>query len=198
MITKNDEYRKLINRIKYKIRKELDNNFESNLMLIVDSREQENSHIIRDIQKKDLFYSENALSFGDYSFYYDGVDYTKEFSIERKNSVNELISSLLENRFEREFKRASRTNNNYFEIVVENGSMTDIMQGNYRNNVDINKIISMVHSRQIEYNMPITFLNRFCMFQYILGKIKYYLRYRMLKDELKLKHDIDYNNSIYF
>lgn len=198
MITQNDEYRKLINRIKRKISTELKDNFESNLMIVVDSREQENKHIIRNIQEKGLFYSESGLSFGDYSFYYDGVDYTKDFSIERKNSVNELISSLLEKRFEREFKRGLRTNNSYFEIVVESGSITDIMQGNYRNNIEINKIMAMIHSRQTEYNIPITFLNRFCICEYILGKIKYYIRLRMLKDELKLTYNIDYDKSIYF
>ena len=209
MITKNDEYRKLINRIKYKIRKELDNNFESNLMIIVDTKEQENKHIIRDIQKENIFYSEINLKFGDYSFYYDGVDYTDEFSIERKNGVDELISSLIEGRFEREIKRAVRTDDNYFEILVENGSMIDILEGNFRNNahitseqrkksISVEQIVPMIHSRQIEYNIPITFINRYNMFNYILGKIKYYLRYRMLKDELKINHNIEYNNSIYY
>lgn len=198
MICKDDKERKLLQRIKYQIKKELDNEFYSKLYLIVDSREQENKHIIRKIQKHNLSYSVNALSFGDYSFYYDGVDYTHEFSIERKNSVNELISSLLSKRFEREIKRGTRTKDYFFETVIEEGSMLDIYSGNHDINVNADKIIPMIHSRKAEYNIGFTFINRHYMFNHILYTIKYYLRYRLIKDELKIKHNIDYNESIYF
>src|SRR4051794_40609892 len=82
----------------------------SSIVILIDSREQENKHIIEYLMSKQIPFKEKKLDYGDYSAYLPknedlGIirDLYVPAAIERKNSVDELVSTIKERtRFENE------------------------------------------------------------------------------------------------
>jgi diadenosine tetraphosphate (Ap4A) HIT family hydrolase len=69
------------------------------IVIIIDTREKKNEHIIEKFKKNGVEYEHKKLEFGDYSFkiVYDNgeeVDYSNTFTIERKQDLNELAQNL--------------------------------------------------------------------------------------------------------
>ena len=68
------------------------------MVILIDTREKVNDHILNYFNKKNIAYRQQALEFGDYSFMLPKVDgllcnelyFHKEIVIERKNSLEEL------------------------------------------------------------------------------------------------------------
>lgn len=99
------------------------------MVILIDTREKENSHITNYFDKKGIKYKKQALEFGDYSFMLPQVDgltgnelyFHKEIIIERKNSLEELSGNLGKNRdrFEKEFLKA-RNSGISIHLMVEN------------------------------------------------------------------------------
>lgn len=80
--------------------------FTNTVCIIVDTREQQNTHIISEFEKFNIKYISSKLDFGDYSFNVDGIDFRNSCVIERKSSINELWSNITydRERFERELQ----------------------------------------------------------------------------------------------
>jgi hypothetical protein len=204
----NENKRKAINRIKYKINKEFSNEkLKEDIIIIIDSREKMNHHIKNKIDGNGFKYTVENLKTGDYSFYYKEESYADKFAIERKNSIEELISSMLAPRFEREIRRAklidfikekekekefkTKINDDfYFEIMIEQGTLKDLLIGNHRINVDSTKMYDMIQSRKTEYNLIFNFIEDKCLsFNWILSTIKYYMKNKK-RNELAVKENI--------
>lgn len=188
MISENKEVMKKINQNKRRVNKILDT-FLNDIVVLVDQQEKENSHIIRYFNSLGVNYDTIHLNTGDYSFNYDGEDFTESFSLERKNGIQELVGSMFAGRFEREIKRGKDLL--YFEIFVESGSLNDLIIGNYIINPNDEKwqnpkkkiadtkqsIRTMYYSRKAEYNLQFNFLgDNMLAGQYVLGSMKYFLR----------------------
>lgn len=93
------------------------------LEIVVDSRESKPLWSKNVIVKK--------LDVGDYSFVYDGVDYSDKVAIERKNLID-LFGTLGKGhkRFKRELERAQTLK--YFAIVIE-GDLLQIINKDFPN-----------------------------------------------------------------
>ena len=86
-----------------------------NIVILVDTREKSNAHIIEYFEKRNIKYEIKKLNYGDYSCYIPPVenidnptfDFREIISIERKADLNELASNLTKGRerFENELKR---------------------------------------------------------------------------------------------
>jgi hypothetical protein len=110
------------------------------LTVIIDTREQENSHITEYLKKKKIPYKGQKLDFGDYSFMIPAnpllqiprdIYYTDSIVVERKKDIIEVIGNLCEdggNRLENEFIR-SRGSKFYF--MIENTTYLQAIRGNY-------------------------------------------------------------------
>jgi len=202
---KNNEMRKAINRIKYRCNKEVENkNLINDIVIIVDKQEKVWGHIERKFNEYGFRCIRGHLKTGDYSFYYQGEDFSDRFSIERKNSIEELIASMLAPRFEREIRRSklidfyddnnrlkTKINDDfYFEIMIESGTLEDILSGNHRINVDSQRMFEMLQSRKTEYNLVINFIgNKNNSANWILSTIKYYIKNK-IRNELAIENKI--------
>lgn len=115
------------------------------MTIICDTRENTNQHILDYFEKHDIPYEKRALKTGDYSFkispcpdlgFSRDAYFTDVLAIERKNSVNEIAGNLVEKdgRFMREIGRMTYIQNVF--ILIENDSLNNIIEGNYRTKID--------------------------------------------------------------
>lgn len=201
---KNDDMRKAINRIKYRCNKLVEtSNLRKDIVIIVDNQEKRWEHIENKFIQYGFSCVFEHLKTGDYSFYYQGDDYSDRFSIERKNSIEELIGSMLSNRFEREIRRAklidyydcrnrkTKVNDDfYFEIMTERGTLKDILEGNHNIKVNSQRMYEMIQSRKTEYNLIFNFIeDKNFSADWILSTIKYYIKNK-IRNELAIKEKI--------
>lgn len=123
---------------------ELDKLLQS-IVVLCDTREQENKHIIDYFSKKGIKHESMALDVGDYSFYLPenkglgivkDLYFNNQIAVERKNGLDELSGNLSQNRerFENEFLRAGTCK---MILLVEGGSYEDII--NHKYNTSLNE-----------------------------------------------------------
>lgn len=118
------------------------NELLSHMVILCDTKEQKNEHVIEYFKEKGIRYKEKALKTGDYSVMIEAcpelgflVDtyFTDDLAIERKNSVKELAGNLSNNqgddRFMKELNRMINVSNAY--LVIEKDRFDDIMEHNY-------------------------------------------------------------------
>ena len=117
----------------------------SRLVILVDTREGKNSQIIEYFNINNIKYQNRALKTGDYSFMIEccpelgfvrDMYYSDTVCIERKNSVSEIAGNFCEkdDRFLKELNRMINIPNCY--ILIENDSLQDIIDGNYKSKLN--------------------------------------------------------------
>src|SRR5690554_2679547 len=90
----------------------------SSLVVLVDTREQQNGHITKYLDKHRIEWKTKKLDYGDYSFFLPAAPqlgvardlyFTREITIERKANLDELAGNLTHGRaaFEAELIRAN-------------------------------------------------------------------------------------------
>src|SRR5699024_1304206 len=108
------------------------------IVVLVDTREQVNSHIVNYFEDKHINYKIKKLSHGDYGAYIPasaehGITRDIYFNvyIERKNSINELASTIKDrSRFENELIRAQSSN--FIMLVEDHQGYENLIKGNYK------------------------------------------------------------------
>jgi hypothetical protein len=117
-----------------------------NLMIIYDTREQQNSHVLEYFDKNKIKYKKQKIDEGDYTAIITkcpemGIyrDIYFPVAVERKNSVDELAGNLAEEtdsrddiRLIRELQRAKTKGIKIFLIVEDKNGMENIKAGKYR------------------------------------------------------------------
>ena len=77
------------------------------MVILIDTREKQNSHLIEYWDKKGILYKKKSLDYGDYSFYVPknealniprDVYFDKEIVVERKGSLEEISGNLTKER----------------------------------------------------------------------------------------------------
>lgn len=143
------------------------------VVILIDTREQENQHIINFFEKKKIAYKIKKLDFGDYSAELKAnneiglpFDVTLEnvVAIERKGAsgfgLNEISNNFTDGRtaFENEFIRANQFCENFY-LVIENGSWQDIKNHKYRSQLNENAFYNSLLSWRDKYKFNIDFVN---------------------------------------
>jgi len=158
------------------------------IVLIIDTREQENSHIIDYLVKKKIEYKNKAMNFGDYSFYLPanpdlGINrdiwFDKDIVIERKGSLSELAGNLTKDR-ERFEKELIRKKNAKMYLLIENASWANINQGVYRSEYKPNSFLATLYAYMARYDISIDFTTKDLAGQFIYSTFYYYLREQVL------------------
>jgi len=157
------------------------------MTILIDTREQENSHITDYFDKKKVKYKSKALSYGDYSFcipqnealniprdlYFD-----KQVMVERKGSLEELSGNFSKgrDRLEKEFALAPLTK----ALMIENANYSDIVTGNYNTQYNKKSFVATLHTFWFRYNIPVFFMpdNRFSGV-FIREYFEYYLKNKL-------------------
>lgn len=155
-----------------------------NMVILIDSQEKINGHIIQWLDKNKVKYEAKRLGFGDYSFKLQALPelginrdiyFDKSVTIERKNSLEELSQSMAQNRdrFGNEFLRAR---DSVKILMVEKGSYEDVLAGAYNTKFSSEAYFSSLISFQLKYNLNICFVGREYAGKFIYGQCYQYLR----------------------
>lgn len=156
--------------------------------ILIDTREQENSHIKEFLDKKKIKYRTRKLDFGDYSFYLPtdetldikrDIYFDKEIVIERKGSLSELAGNLTKDRerFEKELIRKKEAK---MYLLVENGSWQNINSGIYRSEYKPVSFLATLYAYMARFNISVDFTNKELSGQFIYSTFYYYLREKLL------------------
>lgn len=158
----------------------------NSLVIIVDTREQQNEHITAYLSKKGVPYKVKKLDHGDYSALLPaapdmGIARPMHFdiAIERKNSVDELAGSIKDrNRFENEFYRAR---NSRFVLMVEDADgYENIIMHRYRSQYKPLSLLGSLKTFEARYGFTTAFIKK-----EVAGNFIYYHLYYSVRDALK-------------
>ena len=148
--------------------------------LVIDTREQTPLYFSAGVPTV-----RKGLHTGDYSI----VGFEDEFTIERK-SADDLVNTLIHDR-ERFGKEMKRMQSFQFRRVVCTSSLETIRQGFYHSRANSNAVLALVHTFEIEYNVPFVFASSPDeAARYVEGWARYYVRFQTKKahGELLAQH----------
>lgn len=156
----------------------------SSMVILVDTREKNISHILDSFDKNHISYERKALNYGDYSFYIPKDEslslqrdlfFDREVVIERKASLEEISGNLTKerDRFEKELCLAPKEK----VLVLENASYADIATGNYKTQYNKKSFLASIHTFWFRYRTPIFFMpdNKYSAL-FIKKYFEYYLK----------------------
>lgn len=161
----------------------------SNMVILATTNEQVNNHITEYFDKKKIMYQNKSLKTGDYCFKLKENPeqgrfleqyFTEELFIERKNSLSELASSIKDNAFHNELKRAKLIKYKFLLVEQECG-WGDIISHNYQNQYDNKAFWSTLHTFMIKYDLKILFCKKEEMGAMIYSICKSVLENEILK-----------------
>lgn len=154
------------------------------ITVLIDTREKDNSHILKYFDDKKIPYKTRALSQGDYSFFVPKNEelsiprdlyFDKEVAIERKGSLEEL-SGNLSNERDRFEKELSLHRGKMF-LLIENSNYHDIYNNNYKTQYNKKSFMGSLHSFIERYGIQIMFMpERECSGLFIIMTMRYFLR----------------------
>jgi hypothetical protein len=154
------------------------------LVILCDSRENQNHHILDWFDKKSIAHIETKLDFGDYSFMLPAgsvddsrrnIYFDRQIIIERKASLEELSNNLSHDRqrFEDEMLRAGNCRK---ILMIESGSLDDIINGNYKTELSPISYFGSLLTFSQRYGLETVFIKPEHAGQFIYGTMYYYLR----------------------
>jgi len=157
------------------------NHLMKDLVVLIDTRENANEHITQYFDKVGILYEERKLDYGDYGLKIPkndefGIvtDMILDFAVERKGSLEEVSGNFTQDRTRLE-KELFRSKGN-LAILIENGSLNDILSHNYTTKYDENSFIGTLMAFYHRYNTSIWFTNKLNSGKIIYGLLKYKLR----------------------
>lgn len=156
------------------------------IVVLVDTREQENQHIIDYFNANKISWKKQALDYGDYSAMLPKneelglpFDITLEHSIslERKNSLNEISNNLSNKRaqFEVEFEKARRDKAKVY-LLIENASWDNIFSREYETMFNANSFYNSLLSFENKHNLNIHFIRKDNMGMHIYKILALFIR----------------------
>ena len=155
------------------------------MVLLVDTREQDTKALHRRIDSTGLPYERVKLDAGDYSASCPLLSLKGAVAIERKMSADELALCFGKerDRFEREFERAKASGTRIY-LLVENTSFENLYAHKYRSLLSPNAFIASIFAWMTRYDCRIIL----CKAE-TTGKIIRDILYRELKERLESEED---------
>lgn len=156
------------------------------MVMIVDTREQKNKHILDYFDKKKVPYKHRGLRTGDYTAMIpanENLGMQREMYlnalIERKNSVNELVESIKDRtRFENELIRGAKAP---FTLIVEEANGYEkILKGEYISKYSPQALLGSLKTFEARYGFATVFLP-----PQLSGNYIYHHMYYMAREILK-------------
>lgn len=168
---------------------------KENFMILYDTREQVNEHVLYYFDSKSIPYKKQKIDEGDYTAIITarpemGINRDLYFPIgvERKNSIDELAGNLAEKtdtrddiRFERELMRAKVKNIKMFLIIEDPDGLENIRNGNYRSQYNKKAFMGKFSSINDKYLNGTVFCGN-KLTGYHIYRILYYAVRNYLKD----------------
>lgn len=138
----------------------------SSLTVIIDTREQKNSHIVDYLNKHKIPHTSKKLDYGDYSCMLPVNEqlgiirdtyFTDTICVERKSNLDELANNLTADRlrFESELIRSHGCK---MLLMIESGGYDDIIKHNYRSRYEPKSYIATLATYTARYDLNINFI----------------------------------------
>lgn len=161
-----------------------------NIVIVIDTREQENSHITKYLESRKHKFIKHKLDQGDYSCYVESNEETKELIgnrnvwldsvvvIERKNSLDELAGNLAKdrNRLEDELNRIKAKGIRLLFFIEDPNGIDNICKGNYRSQYDKKAFYGSLKSFEARYGFQTKFLSKELIGMEIYNSLYYQAR----------------------
>jgi hypothetical protein len=152
---------------------EINKLLKENFMILYDTREQRNQHVLEYFDGKKIPYKKKKIDEGDYTAIITkrpemGIYRDLHFpvAVERKNSVDELASNLAEEtdsrddiRLIRELQRAKTKGIKIYLVIEDKNGMENIKKGNYRSLYTPKAFLGRLSSMQDLYLHDTIFVN---------------------------------------
>lgn len=131
------------------------------MMVIIDTREQRNQHIVSWLTAKGVTIIHRKLDYGDYSAQLDDMTFERSFVVERKANLDEICGNLTKERtrLEHEFTKAKLNRTKVF-LIIENASLRDAYIGNYRSQYSPKALLASLKAFEVRYNITLKFVER--------------------------------------
>ncbi|MCY6958846.1 ERCC4 domain-containing protein [Clostridium brassicae] len=170
-----------------------------NIVIVVDTREQINQHILDYFDDKKKKYIVQKLDQGDYSAYIESNEETKplgvsrnwyfsdQIVVERKASVDEIIGNFVDrDRLENEFLRLDKYETKTIFLIEDKNGYEKILKGKYRSQYRPVSAIGTMETFIARYGLNLQFIDK----QYSGFKI-YQTLYYHIREILKNKGYIE-------
>ena len=163
---------------------------KENFIILYDTREQVNNHILQYFDLKKINYKRQKIDEGDYTAIITkcpkmGIyrDLYFPVGVERKNSVDELAGNLAEEtdtrddlRLTRELRRAKEKGIKMFLVIEDEHGRRNILAGNYRSLYKPVSLMARLRSLQDQFLNGTVFINKNDTGEEIFGILKYSVR----------------------
>lgn len=158
------------------------------IVIIVDTREQKNDHIITFFKENGIKYRISKLETADYSFElpnYSELNFDRMVLVEKKNSLDEIAGNFTKDRerFTREFERV---NQEHIHLVIEGATWKKITNKSWRSAFSGSSMRASILTYSIRYNMKTWFVTADESPRLIYNIIKY-----EVFEQLKKKRALD-------
>lgn len=193
--------------MKYKFSDKEQSILLKNLVVICDTREQRWEHIKNYFDRKKIKYKVQKLDQGDYSCYIASNEETKplgvnrdwhfsnDIAIEKKNSVDELISSIKDrDRFENEFARLKMYNTKTFMFVEEINGYEKLVNGEFRSQYSSKAAVGSLETFTARYDINVQFIDKKTTGYRIYKVLRYHV-YELLKNKGYFEDDVTFNRK---
>lgn len=132
----------------------------ADMVVICDTRERKNDHILTYFKENDIPYVVEKLDTADYSFKlpnYPHLQLDGAILIEKKNSLDEIAGNFTRDRerFEREFERVD---GEHIHLVIEGATWKKLLNHGYRSQFPPKSFMASMLTWNIRYNCPIWFV----------------------------------------
>lgn len=138
-------------------------NVMSSMVILVDTREKKNQHILDFFDKNGIKWKSKKLDFADY-----GVEFPEEYRhldncvvVEKKNGIDEINGNFTTKReqFHAEFKRANAAGSR-IHLVIENATWKKIVNGSYRSKIYPASVVASILTFNAMYDASVWFVGK--------------------------------------
>lgn len=154
-----------------------------NIVILIDSREKKNGHILDYLNRQKIPYEIEKLDYGDYSFYLstpsgERVYFHRDIVIERKASLEELSGNLAQEReaFEKEFLRAGNDGAKIYLMVEDKGGYSSIIGHKYQTQFSPAAYMASLKTWEHRFEANIQFIDPQYSGFYIYSTFTYFVR----------------------
>ena len=155
-----------------------------NIVILVDSREKKNAHILDYFEKNRIAYTISKLEYGDYSFMLpaaiSGKDiyFHKDIAIERKATLEELSGNLAQERecFEKEFLKARNDSCKMYLMVENVGGYSSIIGHDYKTEFKPTAYMASLKTFEHRFQANVQFIDKQYSGYYIVSTFQYFAR----------------------
>lgn len=155
-----------------------------NMVILVDSREKKNAHVLDYFKKQGIAYEITKLDYGDYSFMLpsevagENIYFHRDIVIERKASLEELSGNLAQERerFEKEFLKAGNDGCKVYLMIEEPGGYASVIEHKYRTQMKPTAYMASLKTWEHRFGCNVQFVKKQYSGYHIVSTFQYYAR----------------------